>query len=91
MEFEIILSPKAAKDLDRLSENICKKIINAIQILREIPFPRGKLIKKLTGTKEKFYRLRVDKYRVFYMIESDKVVILRVLSKKDTDRFIQNL
>ena len=37
------------------------------------------------------YRLRVDKYRVFYVIESGRVVVLRVLSKKDAERYIRNL
>ncbi len=48
-----------------------------MQVLKENPFPRGKLIKKIKGTKSDFYRLRVDKYRLFYMVESKKVVVLR--------------
>jgi mRNA-degrading endonuclease RelE of RelBE toxin-antitoxin system len=59
--------------------------------LRENPFPRGKLIKKLKGKKSTFYRLRVDKYRVYYTIEGPDVVVLRVLSKKDADKFIKRL
>jgi len=87
-EFSLILTPKAVKDLDAFSDSICIKIANSMKELRENPFPRGKLISKIKGTRSTFYRLRIDKYRVFYMIEADKVVILRVLSKKDAEKFI---
>lgn len=46
---------------------------------------------KIQGTKMNYYRLRVDKYRVFYMLEGNRVVILRILSKKDVERFIRSL
>jgi len=90
-EFSLILTPKAVKDLDAFSDSICMKIANSMKELRENPFPRGKLIRKIKGTRSAFYRLRIDKYRVFYMIEADKVVILRVLSKKDAEKFIRPL
>ncbi len=90
-KFKLILSLKAVKDLDRFSDSICTRITNVMKVLEENPFPRGKLIKKIKGEKSDFYRLRADKYRVFYMVEGNEVVILRVLSKKDAERFIQNL
>ena len=62
-----------------------------LRTLTESPFPRGKLIKKLKGKNADFYRLRADKYRVFYVIESGRVAVLRVLSKKDAERYIRNL
>lgn len=71
-KFRPILSPKAAKDLDGFSDNICTKIINAMKVLEENPFPRGKLIKKIKGTHSNFYRLRVEKCRVFYMMKPTK-------------------
>ncbi|MFN3479507.1 MAG: type II toxin-antitoxin system RelE family toxin [Thermodesulfovibrionales bacterium] len=89
--FEIILSPHAVKDMDSLSDIICVKITRSLKSLTENPFPKGKLIKKIKGKKANFYRLRVDKYRVFYMIESGKVVVLRILSKKEAERFIGSL
>jgi len=42
-EFQLILSPKAVKDLDSFSDSICKKIATSMQVLKENPFPRGKL------------------------------------------------
>jgi len=90
-KFEVILSPHAVKDLDGFSDTACKKIAHALKPLAQSPFPRGKLIKKIKGKNADFYRLRVDKYRVFYVIESGRVVVLRVLSKKDAERYIRNL
>jgi mRNA interferase RelE/StbE len=90
-KFRILLSPKAAKDLDGFSDNVCAKIASSLRSIEENPFPRGKLIKKLKGTKEVYYRLRADKHRVFYMIEGSDVIVLRVLSKKDAEKFIRQL
>jgi len=67
------------------------KIVEAIKILEENPFPRGKLIRKIEGKHSDFYRLRVNKYRVFFIIETDRVVILRIINKKDADKLIQQL
>lgn len=90
-KFEIILSPHAEKDMDSLSDTLCAKIARLLSVLKENPFPRGKQIKKIKGKKSDFYRLRADKHRVFYIIESGKVVVLRILSKKKADRFIGGL
>ncbi len=90
-KFEVILSPQATRDMDDFSYAVCMKIAGALKTLSESPFPRGKLIKKLKGKKADFYRLRADKYRVFYVIESGRVAVLRVLSKKDAERFIRGL
>jgi hypothetical protein len=38
-----------------------------------------------------YYRLRVDKYRVFSMIEGNSAIVLRIFNKKDVERFIRNL
>jgi mRNA-degrading endonuclease RelE of RelBE toxin-antitoxin system len=89
--FEVMLSPKAVKDLDSIDDKPCSKIISAIRALEANPFPRAKLIKKIKGRQNDYYRLRADKHRVLYMIEGDKVIVLRVFSKKDADRIIRGL
>ncbi len=77
--------------MDGFSVTVCGKIAQALKALAENPFPRGKLIKKIKGKSVDLYRLRADKYRAFYVIESGKVVVLRVLSKKDAERFIRKM
>jgi mRNA interferase RelE/StbE len=89
--FDVVLSPHATKDLDGFSDVVYGKIARALKALGDNPFPRGKLIKKIKGKNADFYRLRADKCRAFYVIESGRVVVLRVLSKKEAERFIRNL
>lgn len=89
--FVLKLSPTATRDLDQLEDKVARMILDELPVLRDNPFPIGKLIKKLKGKKSTFYRLRVDKYRVFYCLEGTEVVILRIIGKKDADRFIKNL
>ena len=90
-KFRIELSPAASRDLDELELGIVTNVLSDIKILEENPFPRGKLIKKIKGKKTPFYRLRIDKFRVFYEIQPMKIVILRIISKKEADRFIKRL
>jgi len=90
-KFTLKLSPAATRDLDQLEDKVVQAIIEKLAVLKENPFPKGKLIKKIKGKKTTFYRLRVDKYRVFYSIEGSEVVILKVVGKKDADKFIKNL
>jgi len=90
-KFKIELSPAASRDLDDLEMGIVTQVLSDLKILKENPFPRGKLIKKIKGKKTTFYRLRVDKFRVFFEIQPMKIVILRVISKKEADRYIKRL
>jgi mRNA interferase RelE/StbE len=90
-KFKVELSPAASRDLDDLEMGIVTKVLSDLKILEQNPFPKGKLIKKIKGKKTSFYRLRIDKFRVFYEIQHMKIVILRILSKKEADRFIKKL
>ncbi len=90
-KFKIELSPAASRDLDDLEMGILSKVLSDLRTLEDNPFPRGKLIKKIKGKKTSFYRLRIDKFRVFFEIQRMKIVILRILSKKEADRFIKTL
>ena len=89
--FKIELSPAASRDLNDLEIEVVKKVFSDLKILEENPFPRGKLIKKIKGKKTSFYRLRIDKFRVFYEVQHMKIIVLRVISKKEADRYIKKL
>jgi len=89
--FRIELSPAASRDLDGLEMEVVRLVLQDLKILQENPFPRGKLIKKIKGKKTAFYRLRIDKFRIFFEILPMKVVVLRILNKKEVDRFIKGL
>jgi len=88
-KFKIELSPATSRDLDDLEMGIVTEILSDLKTLEENPFPRGKLIKKIKGKKTSFYRLRIDKFRVFFEIQNSKIIIFRILSKKEADRFIK--
>jgi mRNA-degrading endonuclease RelE of RelBE toxin-antitoxin system len=87
--FVLTLSPSAVRDLDRLDDKAVRSVFLKLPILEKNPFPKGKLIKKIRGKKSVFYRLRVGKYRVFYFLAGREVVILKVIDKKDADKFIK--
>ncbi len=89
--FNIELSPAASRDLDDLEMGTVTEVLSDLRILEENPFPKGKLIKKIKGKKTSFYRLRIDKFRVFYEIQHMKIIILRIISKKEADRYIKKL
>ena len=88
-KFKIELSPAASRDLDDLEMGIVTKVLSDLKTLERNPFPRGKLIKKIKGKKTSYYRLRIDKFRIFFEIQHMKILILRILSKKEADRFIK--
>lgn len=90
-KFKIELAPAALKDLDSLETDEIKRIFKDMRILEENPFPRGKLIKKIKGKKASYYRLRTDKFRIFYFIHQTTIAVLRVFSKKEAGRFIKKL
>ena len=90
-KFKIELSPAASRDLDDLEMGTATKVLSDLKSLENNPFPRGKLIKKIKDKKTSFYRLRIDKFRVFFEIQHMKIVILRILSKKAADRYIGRL
>ena len=90
-KFKVELSPAASRDLDDLEMGTVTKILSDLKILEGNPFPKGKLIKKIKGKKTSFYRLRIDKFRVFYEVQHMKIIILRIISKKEADRYIKKL
>ncbi len=81
--YQIIISNSAEKDIDKLSVIVLKKVGTAIDHLSAEPRPVG--CKKLKGTLESLWRIRVGDYRVIYSI-ADKIEVIdirRVRHRKD--------
>jgi mRNA interferase RelE/StbE len=74
-EYTAILSVKAQKQLDKLSDNIADPILKAIAGLEENPRPIG--YKKLRGRDG--CRIRVGNYRIIYDF-IDKELIVDVIT-----------
>ena len=79
--YNILLLPKAEKDLDAYRGKALKQIRNKIFSLEENPRPSGCL--KLTA--EEGYRLRSGDYRIIYRIDDkeNKVYIYRIKHRKE--------
>jgi mRNA interferase RelE/StbE len=69
--YTAVLSKKAQKQLDKLSDNIAKPIIEAILELEENPRPAG--YKKLKGRDG--YRIRAGNYRIIYDIIDTELIV----------------
>jgi len=80
----IVLSRKAEKILDSLSDNTAEPIHNAIISLEENPRPKG--CKKLKDRNA--YRVRIGNYRIIYEIFDNRLIIhvIAVGHRKDIYR-----
>lgn len=81
----VVFSPAAEKDLRGLELDARRRILTAIEGLRELPL-RGD-IKKLQGRQDQ-WRLRVGDWRVIFEVDArgHTVYIVRVLARKDAYR-----
>lgn len=73
MSFQVLLHPKAAKELQKIEEQVHTRIIESAKQLRENPDKLGKPLKQ-----SDYWSLRVGDYRVIYEINQNKkqVIIL---------------
>jgi len=71
--------------LARLPKDILRRVDAHILALTENPYPPG--AKKLYGD-ERLFRIRMGDYRIVYMVEHDRLVILivRVRHRRDVYR-----
>ena len=69
--YTVVLSKKAQKVLDKLSDHIADPILDAIANLEENPKPIGYI--KLKGRAG--YRIRIGNYRVIYAIFDNELII----------------
>ncbi len=83
MRYEIIFSPEAVEDLERLHAHRRTKVKDLIEIhLRHEPIKISKSrIKRLQGLSHPQYRLKIDEIRVFYDMEENRVGVLASISK----------
>lgn len=70
------------KTFDKVKKKLDKKLYSKIKNfvypqLRENPF-FGSNIKKLKDNLEGYYRYRLGNYRLFYLIENDKLIVVIV-------------
>ena len=82
MSYTVVFKPRALKDLKKLPKSEIRNIMLKIESLQD----------GLAGAIKKFaaftpeYRLRAGNYRVLFEIEGQRVVIYRVLHRKEAYR-----
>ncbi len=82
--YEVVFKKSAAKELQGLPRKIQQKILDAVQLLSLNPYTELLQIKKMKGA-DSLYRLRIQDYRIIYLIENHviKVTIIKVGHRKE--------
>ena len=82
MKYELAFKPRARKDLKALSSE------NAARILDKVESMTNNLtgdVKKLTNLTPE-YRLRIGDYRVLFEIEGQRIVVYRIVHRREAYR-----
>ncbi len=75
-DFQIAETKEFGKQKNKLETNLYTKIKNIVYPqLKENPF-YGTNIKRLKGKFDEYYRYRIGNYRLFYLIESSKNLVV---------------
>lgn len=77
--YQIVISKKAKKFIDKLPKNEKSRVVSAIERL-----PNGEDIKKLKGHDD-LLRLRVGNYRIVYTVDNGKLIVYVVDADKRGD------
>ncbi len=85
MSFNIFLTSKTSRSLEKLPEEIKTEVTGKIEELSLNPLPRG--VAKLRGLKDA-YRIRVGKYRILYRIlwVSRTIIVFRISLREEAYR-----
>ena len=89
--FSIDFTPGAQRDLKKLPTQTLRTILLEIKKwLTVTPFRELKTrIKRLVGFLPPVYRPRIGDYRAYYRIVENQVVMLAVLNRNESDRWVR--
>ena len=79
MTYEIEFKPKSIKDGRKIPKPELENIVNKIELMKTDLHGD---VKKLTNFTPE-YRLRVGNYRVLFETESNKIIVYRIIHRKD--------
>ena len=82
INFSIKFKPKAVKDLKRIPKS---QVVRILEKIEKLQFGLQGDIKTLTDFTPE-YRLRIGKYRVLFETEGNKIIIYRILHRKNAYR-----
>ena len=83
--YEVLLSTTAAKEFKSLQKMEQNRIREKLNDLAKDPYNNSRRLdtKKLTGTSRIYYRLRVGDYRVIYLLDEDRIKVVRIATRSD--------
>ena len=85
MDYQLVYTRRAVKDIRRLDKNVKQRLKNALEKYQENPlFYAQRLVNPEFGT----YRFRAGDYRVIFDIEDDQIIVLRVGHRREIYRNI---
>jgi mRNA interferase RelE/StbE len=82
MKYSVELKPKAIKDLEAVPKEEATRIYERLRMLEDDLHGD---VKKLTNFTPE-YRMRAGNYRALFEIEGDRVIIYRILHRKESYR-----
>ncbi len=74
MRYRTKLASPAQKFLDKADRSLLDRIVDRLRRLEAEPFPSDS--KRVLGRREKVFRIRVGDYRILYVVDIEKDVIL---------------
>ena len=82
--YVVVFKKSALKELQDLPKKIQQKIIDAAQLLALNPYTELLQIKKLKGN-EILYRVRIQDYRIIYVIDNHtiKITVIKIGHRKE--------
>lgn len=90
--FKVFGTPKSEKDLNKISREILLVISREILTLEKRPFSNGHRIKKIRRPfKPTKYELKIKDYRVLLSILNKKIIIGRIIHRKDLELALKKL
>lgn len=86
MTYTLYLESRAEKELEELPNAVLHRIDAKLQLLKEMPRPRG--VVKLKGKEAEGWRVRVGNYRILYLIDDYKreVRVYRIKHRQEAYR-----
>lgn len=92
-QFRVELATGAERDLGVLPAEVQRAVLSELALrLKSEPYREIKTrIKRLTGIVPPIYRLRVGDCRAYYRIIEERVVVLAILHKKDSERWLKRM
>lgn len=83
MNYELIYTRRANRDIKRLDEQNKLRIKKQLELLSKSPLTYAE---KLTNSAIGDYRFRVGDYRIIFDIDENKIIILRVGHRREIYR-----